>query len=110
VRELRNLVERLVILAREETIDVDDVDDALPAGIRSHEPESETVAEGGRPLREILEEYERRVIERALQRHGGTMAAAARELGVERSHLYKKVRSLGVRRSTRDDGGPEEDG
>ena len=96
VRELRNLIERLVILAPDDPIDVDDVEDALPrsrAGAGSAGP-----VRAGAPLREIVEDVERAAIEDALRRHGGAMAAAARELGLERSHLYKKVKALGVRR------------
>jgi len=100
VRELRNVVERLLILASGETIDVPDVEEALPR------PTGGAATRGGRgrTLREILEDVERRAIEDALRRNGGTMAAAARELGLERSHLYKKVRALGARRP-----GPSDD-
>ena len=41
---------------------------------------------------------ERRVIRRTLERHGWKMTAAARELGLERSHLYKKLKALGIER------------
>jgi DNA-binding NtrC family response regulator len=96
VRELRNLVERLVILASGDPIDLDDVEDALPRD-RSG-PATAGPVRPGAPLREIVEGVERAAIEDALRRHGGAMAAAARELGLERSHLYKKVKALGVRR------------
>jgi len=96
VRELRNLVERLVILATTDPIDVADVEAALPAGAgRSASPGGGGAAGS---LREILERAERRAIEEALRRNAGRMAAAARDLELERSHLYKKVRALGVRR------------
>ena len=37
------------------------------------------------------------IVEEALAHHGGQMAATARALGLERSHLYKKARALGLR-------------
>ncbi len=46
----------------------------------------------------LVEEAERAyVITEALAHHGGQMAATARSLDLERSHLYKKARSLGLR-------------
>ena len=104
VRELRNLIERLVILAPGDPIDLADVEDALPRG--RGETVSGRSARSGGTLREIVEDVEKVAIENALRRHGGAMAAAARELGLERSHLYKKVKALGVRRPG-DDGGSD---
>ena len=51
----------------------------------------------GVPMRVLVEEAERDIIEQALKHHGGQMAAAARALDLERSHLYKKARALGLR-------------
>ncbi|MCS6798333.1 MAG: sigma-54 dependent transcriptional regulator [Myxococcota bacterium] len=98
VRELRNFIERLVILAPHDTIDETVVRAHLPAG---------GMGGGGyfRPdatLREMLEEVERDLIRRALEWHQGHVTHAASALGLERSHLYKKMRALGLRR-VRDD-------
>lgn len=94
VRELRNVIERLVILTSDETIDASDVKNCLGA----------TAAAGatglfrpGVPFRVLSEEAERAILEQALAHHGGQMAATARGLGLERSHLYKKCRALGLR-------------
>jgi DNA-binding NtrC family response regulator len=93
VRELRNLVERLVILAPGDSIDAGQVTEALPrARAATSSPE---IAAGG-SLRETMTELERQVITRTLERHGWKMAAAARDLGLERSHLYKKLKALGI--------------
>jgi DNA-binding NtrC family response regulator len=94
VRELRNLVERLVILCPGEAIEEAHVADALP-GPAPSAPRASTTP---RTLREIMDDLERGVILDALERHGWTIAAAARELGLERSHLYKKMRALGIER------------
>ena len=44
-----------------------------------------------------MHEFERRHIEAALAAEGGNMTRAAARLGLERSHLYKKMRQLGMR-------------
>ena len=95
VRELRNLIERLMILAPGETITESDVRDALPA--KRIALDAPTATEG-RALREVMEQLERDVIRAALERNAWRMAATARELQLERSHLYKKVKALGIER------------
>ena len=94
VRELRNLIERLVILTPDSKIDAEDVRVCLGNA-------STGTATGlfrpGTPFRVLSEEAERRILEEALLHHGGAMAATARGLGLERSHLYKKCKALGLR-------------
>ncbi|MFW2388392.1 MAG: sigma-54-dependent transcriptional regulator [Polyangiales bacterium] len=95
VRELRNLVERLVILTPGETITESEARTLLP---------SESGAPGGgyfrpeTPLREMLESAERDLIRRALELRDGHVTKTAADLGLERSHLYKKMRALGIRK------------
>jgi DNA-binding NtrC family response regulator len=96
VRELRNTVERMVILTRDEEIDHRDVAEALPAP-RKLQASSLSGGES-RPLKEQMVEAERRVIVEALRRNEWRMSATAAELGLERSHLYKKVKALGIER------------
>jgi DNA-binding NtrC family response regulator len=55
------------------------------------------------PFRVLAEEAERTILEEALSHHSGQMAATARALGLERSHLYKKAKALGLREA-KDDG------
>jgi len=91
VRELRNLVERLVIMAPGGRIGADQVRATLPGAAASA-----AAAAGGEPrLGEAVREFERRQIEAALEAEGGNMTRAAARLGLERSHLYKKMRKLG---------------
>ena len=89
VRELRNLVERLVIMTAGATIGPEQVRAALPRL-------TPTLAAPVR-LSEAVQEFERLQIEAALKATGGNMAAAAARLGLERSHLYKKMRKLGLK-------------
>ena len=53
-------------------------------------------AEGGRPLTESLDEYERVLITRALSVAGGNVAEAARRLQTDRPNLYRRMRRLGI--------------
>ncbi len=94
VRELRNIIERLVILAPDDTIDVDDV--ALCLG-GAPSPTASGLYRPGVPFRVLSEEAERTIVQEALQHHGAQMAATARALGMERSHFYKKCKALGLR-------------
>jgi DNA-binding NtrC family response regulator len=52
----------------------------------------------------LVEEAERVVLEEALAHHGGQMARTARALDLERSHLYKKARALGLRGDKSEEG------
>jgi DNA-binding NtrC family response regulator len=47
-----------------------------------------------------VEEAEREIVLAALEKHADNIAETARDLGLERSHLYKKMRALGVKRGT----------
>jgi|GEM_PF-3546 len=95
VRELRNLIERLVILSPSESIDRDFVRKCLgPAA-----PQSAGLYRSEATFRQLTEEAEATILREALAAHGGQMARAARALGMERSHLYKKTRALGLRGS-----------
>ena len=94
VRELRNLLERLVILTPGATITEGQARTLLPieTGATGTHFRPET------PLREMLEEVERQLIEQALEHRGGHVTKTASDLGLERSHLYKKMRALGIRK------------
>ncbi len=96
VRELRNIIERLVILTPDETIGEGDVATCLGGGLGHNEGAQ---YRPGVPFRVLVEESERAIIKEALRHHDGQMAATARALGLERSHLYKKCRALGLRES-----------
>jgi len=88
VRELRNLVERLAILAPGELIDAVFVEAELSGDVAG--------PDAGQGLRGIVEQCERDAIARAVRGSEGNVAEAARRLGLERAHLYKKARALGM--------------
>jgi len=88
VRELRNVVERLILLAPAAVVDLATVEMALPGG------RSEVGASGS--LAERVHEFEKEQVLGELKRHGFHMTNAAKTLGLERSHLYKKAELLGI--------------
>jgi len=100
VRELKNLVERLVILTPDDVVSADDVRTCLPHG---GPPKATGLYRPGVPFRVLVEEAERVILQDALAHHGGQMAATARALDLERSHLYKKARALGLRGADKGD-------
>ena len=94
VRELRNLVERIAILCDGPEISPDDVAAVLPG---SRRPRSERFRTGA-SFHQLVEEAEREIILSALDQQQGNVSDTARALGLERSHLYKKMRGLGIKR------------
>ena len=87
VRELKNVIERLVILSPAEDIQPEDL--ALPGTDPAAIP-------GDAPLKDAREEFERRYILAALRRHRGNVSRAAETLQIERSNLYRKLKSYGI--------------
>jgi transcriptional regulator with GAF, ATPase, and Fis domain len=93
VRELRNMVERLILLATEGQVDLETVESALPKGSAAAGASSAT---GSGPLADRVQSFEHDVILSELKRAQNNMTAAAKALGLERSHLYKKAEQLGI--------------
>ena len=99
VRELRNAMERVAILASGETIESAALDFLVsPAGsiARAAKPAPEAKPSEAAGLATEMERHERTVILEALERHHWRMTRAAQELGLERSHLYKRLKALGI--------------
>ena len=100
IRELRNVVERVLIMGPGE----------LPAALGEGRPASggglpkgeaellALVAERllGRPLKEVRIGVEKALVNAALARHGGNVTRAAGDLGLERTNLHKKIKQLGM--------------
>jgi DNA-binding NtrC family response regulator len=91
VRELRNVVERLSILAEGGRVDAADVNDHLPISQRTT-----SLYRPGVPLRDLVQDAERGIVQAAIADHDGNKSATARALGVDRSHFYKKCSQLGL--------------
>jgi two-component system, NtrC family, nitrogen regulation response regulator NtrX len=91
IRELRNVVERLMLLSNENQVTVETVNAALPA-----RAEGQLVMTGAGPLADRVQKFEREAILEELKRTNYQITRAAKELGLERSHLYKKAEQLGI--------------
>jgi two-component system nitrogen regulation response regulator NtrX len=94
VRELRNMVERLMLLATEGQVDLATVQMALPKAFSS--AGTAPIAIGSGALADRVQSFEREVILGELKRSHQNMSLAAKTLGLERSHLYKKAEQLGI--------------
>jgi transcriptional regulator with GAF, ATPase, and Fis domain len=100
VRELKNVVERLAILTGDaEVIAEADVGDALP---RVKAVKAEFAR--GTPFKDLVAAAERDIIVAALDANEHHVSNTARELQLERSHLYKKMRALGIDHRADEDG------
>ena len=98
VRQLRNIVERLLILATDDAAQIISAD-LLPPDLGTNAPWSG----GGRgdmvislPLREAREIFEREYLLAQINRFGGNISRTAAFIGMERSALHRKLKSLGV--------------
>ena len=91
VRELRNVVERLILLASDGVVDAATVALALPGRGAIG---GGAVSAGS--LADRVQGFEKEQVLRELKRHGFHMTNAAKALGLERSHLYKKAELLGI--------------
>jgi len=92
VRELRNMVERLVIMTPGDVIDVAD----LPVPLRPKPEVGTSVDAREKSLKEARDNFERAYILAELRAHDWNMTRTADRLGIERSHLYRKVKLYGI--------------
>jgi DNA-binding NtrC family response regulator len=97
IRELRNLVQRLLVLGNEGEVSVGEVEEAL------RQNPVDTIQSGGAhpqffdlPLREAREQFERAYLIYKLKECGGSVGKLSDAVGMERTHLYRKLRALGV--------------
>jgi DNA-binding NtrC family response regulator len=101
--ELRNLVHRLLLLGGEEEIRLEEIERELATQLPRDEPlvKQDLLA---LPLREAREAFERAYLQQQLLLCNGKVGQLAKRVGMERTHLYRKLRSLGVDfRQTSDD-------
>jgi two-component system, NtrC family, nitrogen regulation response regulator NtrX len=102
VRELRNVVERLMIMVRGDTITLSDLSFLEGASGVAIDVPGPVV-----PLHEARDQFEREYILKALAAQHGNISRTAEALGVERSNLYRKMRSFGIAPARRVDGEEE---
>ncbi|MEK8089478.1 sigma-54 dependent transcriptional regulator [Thermithiobacillus plumbiphilus] len=95
VRELQNLVERLLILAEGPEVSAEEVERALGLDSRGAISSEETEDFSG-TLKTARDKFEKAFIEYHLARNSGNIARTAEAVGLERTHLYRKLKSLGI--------------
>jgi len=94
IRELRNVVERLLLFAESDTVTAATVQTALPGQASS--AGGVAISAGTGTLSERVEQVERQIILDEIKRQNHHITNAAKALGLERSHLYKKCQQLGI--------------
>jgi two-component system nitrogen regulation response regulator NtrX len=99
VRQLRNIIERTLILAPGDRVSRIDVD-LLPPEILDNQSaisgSSTTMAIMGSPLREARESFEREYLKIQIRRFSGNISRTASFIGMERSALHRKLKALGI--------------
>jgi two-component system, NtrC family, nitrogen regulation response regulator NtrX len=96
--ELKNMVQSLLISSDEETIEIEEIETLLlkhqntsnKKSILLHNPLFEI------PLKDAREQFEKSYLEYRLSQERGSVGKVAQFAGVERTHLYRKIRSLGI--------------
>jgi DNA-binding NtrC family response regulator len=95
VRELKNLVRRLLLIDTSDDITLEEVEAEISSAAPVDEPlvKQDLLA---LPLREAREQFERAYLQQQLVLSDGKVGQLAKRVGMERTHLYRKLRSLGV--------------
>ncbi|KOR29074.1 nitrogen assimilation regulatory protein NtrX [Achromatium sp. WMS2] len=96
IRELKNLVQRSLILGAGEDISQEEVESILGSLPAVQGTEIESPVSFDQPLRDAREQFEKAYLEYQLKKHIGNVSKMAKDVGMERTHLYRKLRSLGV--------------
>jgi len=99
IRQLRNNIERLLILTRDDNADTPITADLLPSEIGDVMPKVPTQSDQhimALPLREAREMFEKEYLLAQINRFGGNISRTAEFIGMERSALHRKLKSLGV--------------
>jgi DNA-binding NtrC family response regulator len=97
IRELKNLVQRLLILSQDEEITEAEAAAALGAApVPEAAGEATPSALYALPLRDARDQFEKTYLEHHLKRAGGNVAEVAEVAGLERTHLYRKLKGLGI--------------
>jgi DNA-binding NtrC family response regulator len=95
IRELKNLVQRLLIMGIRTNIDIDEIEIALGKQ-QNQTNDKEFNANFELPLRQAREQFEKAYLQYKLERANGSVSKVASDIGMERTHLYRKIKSLGI--------------
>jgi len=92
VRELKNAVQRLLIFGKNKVIELDEIEQLLTH--RTEQMDNPSIYD--LPLRQAREQFEKAYLKYQLQELGGNVSKVASRIGLERTHLYRKLRSLNI--------------
>lgn len=94
--ELKNLVQRILILGGPVDVEVNEIDRVLGAHSGSRSNDDMVSLRHDLPLREARTLFERAYLMRCLSEASGNIGDVAKHIGMERTHLYRKLRSLDI--------------
>lgn len=97
VRELYNVIERLLILVDGEEIEADDVDQFVRPKTMTDGPSQELI-NAYDDFSDARDQFEKRFIERKLDEHDWNVSQTAETIGIQRSHLYNKLNKYEIER------------
>ena len=99
VIELKSIIQRLLVLGDGDDVDSDEIEQILQAEAQSEQVEHVSDTKGidyDLPIREAREQFERIYLLHKLKETAGNVGKAAQLAGMERTHLYRKLRTLGI--------------
>ncbi len=94
--ELKNLVQRLLILGAEEIINVEEIESFLGKIEIQQKQYNTEIFNLNLPLRDARENFEKAYLIYQLEKANGNVSKLANEVGIERTHLYRKLKTLGI--------------
>ena len=97
VRELKNLVQRLMILGVGAEIELEEVKSALGSVVAEVALPSAVPEFFNLPLKDARDHFEKAYLEYHFERTGGSVAKLSAAVGMERTHLYRKLHSLNIK-------------
>ena len=95
VRELKNLLQRLLILNRGEEVSSSEIEQAIGKRLKADEQTGYT-GDWDLPLRDARDQFERSYLEYHLKKVAGNVSELANVAGMERTHLYRKLKALNI--------------
>lgn len=96
IRELKNLIERMVIMTPGQTISRDDLPQSIRDSAAAKTGEIDLGAAAAASYREAKELFEKQFLQQKLEENNWNVSRTAEEIGLERSNLHRKIKSYGL--------------
>ena len=96
IRELQNLVQRVLIIGGAEQVELEEIESMLRSDVAKTSGTVSMPPVFDLPLREAREAFEKAYLEHRLKEAGGSVGKVAKLAEMERTHLYRKLRALGI--------------